>query len=66
MAARLESLARPGGICISGIAYDQVKKKLNLKYQFEGKKKLKNIDGAVPVYRLLPMPDVAEKEGIKA
>ena len=66
VAARLESLAEPGGISISGVVYDQVKKKLNLKYQFEGKKKLKNIEGAVPVYRLLPMPDVAEKEGIKA
>jgi hypothetical protein len=42
IAARLEGLAEPGGICISGIAYDQVKKKLNLKYQFVGKKNLKN------------------------
>jgi adenylate cyclase len=38
VAARLESLAEPGGICISSIAYDQVKKKLDLEYQYAGKK----------------------------
>jgi len=38
VAARLEALAEPGGICISGIVYDQVKKKINLNYHFVGKK----------------------------
>jgi adenylate cyclase len=66
VAARLESLARPGGICISGIAYDQVKKKLNLEFQYTGKKSLKNIEGPVDVYRVLPMPDAEVKKGIKA
>jgi adenylate cyclase len=62
VAARLESLAEPGGICISGIAYDQVKKKLNLEFQYAGKKSLKNIEEAVPVYRVLPVPDAVFKK----
>ncbi len=66
MAARLESLAEPGGICISGIAYDQVKKKLNLEYQFVGKKSLKNIEEPVDVYRVLPVPDAEAHRVIKA
>jgi TolB-like protein/Flp pilus assembly protein TadD len=66
VAARLESLAEPGGICISGIAYDQVKKKLNLEFQYAGKKSLKNIEGPVDVHRVLPMSDAEMKKGIKA
>ena len=66
IAARLEKLAEPGGICISGIAYDQVKKKLNLKYQFVGKKNLKNIEEAVHVYRVLSVPGAAANKVIKA
>jgi adenylate cyclase len=66
VAARLESLAEPGGVCISGIAYDQVKRKLNLEFQYTGKKSLKNIEGPVDVYRVLPMPDAKVKKGIKA
>ena len=66
IAARLEGLAEPGGICISGIAYDQVKKKLNLKYQFVGKKNLKNIEEAVHVYRVLSVQGAAASKVIKA
>ena len=43
VAARLEALAAPGGICISGIAYDQVKKKLDLKYHQRVVNGLRNI-----------------------
>jgi adenylate cyclase len=53
VAARLETLAEPGGICISGITYDQVKKKLQLEYQFLGNKSAKNIEELIPVYRVL-------------
>ena len=66
VAARLESLAEPGGICISGIAFDQIKKKLDLEFQYAGKKRLKNIEEAVHVYRLLPVPDAAVNKGITA
>jgi len=66
LAARLESLAEPGGICISGVVYDQVKKKLNIEYQFVGHKTLKNIEEAVPVYRVLALPSAASKKVPKA
>ncbi|MFQ5958828.1 MAG: adenylate/guanylate cyclase domain-containing protein, partial [Alphaproteobacteria bacterium] len=52
VAARLEGSADAGGICISGGAYDQVRKALDLGYEFLGKHKVKNIAEPVPVYRV--------------
>ncbi len=66
VAARLESLAEPGGICISGVVYDQVKKKLNVEYQFMGQKSVKNIEEAVPVYRIIAFPSATSKRATKA
>jgi len=66
IAARLESLAEPGGICISGAVYDQVKKKLNLDYQFLGKKSVKNIEEPIHVYRVHITSDAAAQRMIKA
>ena len=43
IAARMESLARPGGICISKIAYDQIESKLPFGYEYIGEQTLKNI-----------------------
>jgi adenylate cyclase len=56
IAARLEGLAEGGGICISGNAYDQVKKRSRLRYQYIGEKALKNIGEPVRVYRVLMAP----------
>ena len=53
IAARLESLADPGGICISGTAYDQVRRKLRLGYDFMGEQQVKNIAEPVRAYRVL-------------
>jgi len=53
VAARLESLADPGGICISGFVHDQVKGKLTLYYQDLGAQQVKNIAEPVRVYRVL-------------
>ena len=43
IAARMESLAEGGGICISGTVYDQVKNKLGLEYEYLGEQSVKNI-----------------------
>jgi adenylate cyclase len=52
IAARLEGLAHPGGICISGTAYDHVKNKLDLGYEYLGEQTVKNIPEPVRVYRV--------------
>ena len=56
IAARLESLAEPGGVYISGGVYEQVKNKLVCGYQSLGDEKLKNITDPVRIYRVLPDP----------
>jgi len=56
IAARLESLSQAGGICISGIVYEQVKNKLTLGYEYLGKQSVKNIIEPVRVYRVLMKP----------
>src|SRR5215475_4996553 len=52
IAARVEGLATPGGICLSGIAHDQVKYKLALTYEDLGAQAVKNIAEAIPVWRV--------------
>ena len=52
IAARLEGLAKEGGICISGTAYDQVKNKLPFRFDYEGEQTVKNISEPVRVYRV--------------
>jgi adenylate cyclase len=64
IAARLESMAEPGGICVSGLVYTQVKKKLKLKYKFLGKQAVKNISEPVPVYCIKSLPKAAIQQGI--
>src|SRR5436190_4813139 len=43
IAARLESIAEPGGICISSAAYDQVRGKVGVEFADQGEQNLKNI-----------------------
>ncbi len=52
IAARIEALAEPGGICISNSIYDQVYRKLDLPYAYIGVHDLKNIDRPVKVYKI--------------
>jgi adenylate cyclase len=52
IAARLEGLAQPGSICISGAAHDQVQGKLELGFEDLGEQSLKNIARPVRVYRV--------------
>ena len=52
VAARLEGLADPGGICVARNAYNQVKDKLDLTFEHLGEKEVKNIAEPVSVYRV--------------
>ena len=59
VAARLEGLAEPGGICIPRKVYDEVRNKLDVGYEFIGEQNVKNIETAIPVYRVLLGPEAA-------
>jgi adenylate cyclase len=50
IAARLQALAAPGGICLSHAAYEQVKNKLKLDYRQLGRHRFKNIADPISVY----------------
>jgi adenylate cyclase len=50
VAARLEGLAEPGGICISGNVYEQVERILNLRYDDMGEQQVKNISRPIRGY----------------
>ncbi|NLS02182.1 tetratricopeptide repeat protein [Rhizobium sp. P32RR-XVIII] len=54
VAARLEQMAEPGGICISQPVYDQVRRVVEMAFEDIGECRLKNISDPVHVYRLLP------------
>jgi adenylate cyclase len=53
IAARMESLAEPGGICIAGTVHDHVENKLALSYEDLGEQAVKNITKPVRVYRVV-------------
>jgi adenylate cyclase len=68
IAARLEALAEPGGICVSRVVRDQVHDKLDFAFEDRGEHQIKNIARPVHVYRIpisesapvkapLPLPD---------
>lgn len=73
IAARLQEIAEPGGVLISGPVFDQVRNKLALGFDFLGAQPVKNIAEAVPAYRVVlgageaqaaaPAPPVAELAG---
>lgn len=64
VAARLQTAAKPGGICISGSVHDQIRNKLSLSFQALGEMSFKNIPQPVPTFciteaeghRALPSP----------
>ena len=61
VAVMLESLADPGGICVSRSVHDQVKNKLRVGYQSIGAQSVQNIAEPVQVYRIVPEPDAFGK-----
>ena len=61
VAARLESLAQAGGVCISESVRTAIGNKLDLEYEFMGHQTVKNITTPVSVYRVLFLPGVAAR-----
>lgn len=57
IASRLEQLAKPGGICISGTTYDHLKAQVEAGYEALGEVHVKNIEQPVRAYRVLIGPD---------
>lgn len=64
IAARVQSLAEAGGICITGTAYDQIKNRLAFGYEYMGEETVKNIKEPVRIYRVLMEPGVKVMETI--
>ena len=61
VAARVESHADPGGICVSGTVFDQIESKLPLGYEYLGEQSVKNIPKPVRIYKALMDPEVVGK-----
>ena len=61
IAARLEAMAEPGGICISGTAFDHAVHKVDVGFASLGEQRLKNIADPVRVYRVLLDPGESGK-----
>jgi adenylate cyclase len=62
IAARLEALADPGGICISESAYQQIENKIPLHYDYLGEHEVKNIAKPVRVYRARIEPEAVPSQ----
>lgn len=60
IAARLQSAAEPGGVCISGSVHDQIRNKISASFKFLGEQKYKNIPLPVRTYSIIgagsPLP----------
>ena len=63
VAARLEGLAAPGGVCMSDFVYQQVRGKLDLPATDLGEQRLKNIEEPVRAYQILPVEGASPAAG---
>lgn len=63
IAARLESLADPGGICISKTSFDHIESKLPLGYEYIGEQSVKNISKPVSAYKVMMEPRITSFDG---
>ncbi|MFB9267179.1 adenylate/guanylate cyclase domain-containing protein [Bradyrhizobium erythrophlei] len=64
IAARLQALAQPGGVCVSGVTYDQVRKVLPIAFTDLGTQQVKNIDEPIRAFaagRLADAPNAAAR-----
>jgi TolB-like protein/class 3 adenylate cyclase len=65
IAARLEALAEPGGICVSRIVHDQVRDKLSFGFEDMGEQSVKNIAHPIGVHRV-HISETAPSAGVKS
>jgi adenylate cyclase len=63
IAARLEALAEPGGICVNRVVRDQVRDKLDFTFEDAGEQRVKNIARPLRVYRIRPGRSAGETIG---
>jgi len=61
IAARIERMAEPGGIAVSGSAYDQISNKLGLEFENLGKHNVKNISTPIRIYRVIFETDLSDR-----
>ena len=66
IAARLESLAEPGGICVSKTAFDHIETKLPFGYDYLGEQTVKNIAKPVGAYKVLMEPRITTIAELRA
>jgi len=66
IAARLQELAEPGGVVISGSVYDQVHNKLSLGFDYLGRQQMKNIAAPVMSYRVNTSGTTPQADAIAA
>jgi adenylate cyclase len=64
VAARLEQLSEPGGLCISGTVHDQIEGKLHVKFESRGERQVKNIARPVRVYAAHGSPSSAHRKSL--
>ncbi len=64
IAARIESIADPGGICVSKTAFDHIESKLPLGYEFLGEQTVKNIAKPVGAYKVLMESRITTKPAL--
>ncbi len=65
IAARLQALADPGGICVSEAVYQQVFQKLDLAFEDLGVRTLKNIEHPIRLYRVAPQGHDGPKQRVE-
>ena len=62
VAARLEALAEPGGVCVSGAVHDAIGNKLPIQFEYMGQQHVKNIDKSVRAFRLCEPPGASAQQ----
>jgi len=59
VAARVESFAEPGGVCVTQVVYDLVRQKLPVRFECIGEQTLRNVPDPVVIYRVYVNPDAS-------